>query len=368
MASIELIAISKVYDNGFRAVRELSLSIADREFMVLVGPSGCGKTTCLRAIAGLEAVSAGEIRIGGQRVNEVPPKDRDIAMVFQNYALYPHMTVGENMAFGLRLRRVPAPEIAAKVAEAAQLLSLQDQLAKRPRELSGGQRQRVALGRAIVRHPRAFLFDEPLSNLDAKLRTGMRYELKTLQSRLQTTTVYVTHDQVEAMTLGDRITVMNEGRIQQVGTPREVYERPANRFVAGFIGTPAINLVAGAAAAADDRVRLRAPGIDLALPHPPAALPAGAAAWSLGIRPEHICPAASASASVQARVSLVESLGDHQFVYLERDGTAEVLVMRAPASATYARGDAVAVAIDAARVHLFAGGDDHAVRVDGRGG
>jgi multiple sugar transport system ATP-binding protein len=367
VASIELIAISKVYDNGFRAVRELSLSIADREFMVLVGPSGCGKTTCLRAIAGLEAVSAGEIRIGGQRVNEVPPKDRDIAMVFQNYALYPHMTVAENMAFGLRLRRMPAPEIAAKVAEAAQLLSLQDQLAKRPRELSGGQRQRVALGRAIVRHPRAFLFDEPLSNLDAKLRTGMRYELKTLQSRLQTTTVYVTHDQVEAMTLGDRITVMSEGRIQQVGTPREVYERPANRFVAGFIGTPAINLVAGAAATVDGHVRFRALGIDLALPHPPAALPAGgAAAWSLGIRPEHIAPAASAS--VHARVSLVESLGDHQFIYLERDGTAEVLVMRAPASASYARGDAVALAIDAARVHLFAGGDDHAPRVDGRGG
>ncbi len=368
VASIELVAISKVYDNGFHAVRELSLAIADREFMVLVGPSGCGKTTCLRAIAGLEAVSAGEIRIDGKRVNKVPPKDRDIAMVFQNYALYPLLTVAQNMAFGLKLRGVAAAEIAAKVNEAAQLLSLQDQLAKRPRQLSGGQRQRVALGRAIVRQPTAFLMDEPLSNLDAKLRTGMRYELKTLQARLKTTTVYVTHDQVEAMTLGDRITVMSEGRIQQVGTPREVYDRPANRFVAGFIGTPAINLVAGAVASAGGRVRFRAPGIELALPHAPAALPAGTATWSLGVRPEHLTLAVPPAAGVAARVSLVESLGDHQYVYLERDGTAEVLVMRAPASAAFARGDAIAIAIDAARVHLFSGTAEDAARVAGQTG
>ena len=245
MAAIEIQDVSKRYRDGTEAVRDLSLDIADGEFTVLVGPSGCGKTTLLRMIAGLEEISAGTISIGGRVVNDLTPKDRDIAMVFQNYALYPHMTVARNMGFALRRAKVPAEEIREKVAHAAELLGISDQLDRKPGNLSGGQRQRVAMGRAIVRDPQAFLMDEPLSNLDAKLRIQMRSEITRIQRRLHTTTVYVTHDQTEAMTLGDRLAVMRDGVIQQLGTPAELYDRPENLFVAGFIGAPAMNFVMG---------------------------------------------------------------------------------------------------------------------------
>jgi multiple sugar transport system ATP-binding protein len=245
MAAIEIQDVSKRYRDGTNAVRDLSLEIADGEFTVLVGPSGCGKTTLLRMIAGLEEITAGTISIGGRVVNDLTPKDRDIAMVFQNYALYPHMTVARNMGFALRRAKVPAEEIRQKVAHAAELLGISDQLDRKPGNLSGGQRQRVAMGRAIVRDPQAFLMDEPLSNLDAKLRIQMRSEITRIQRRLHTTTVYVTHDQTEAMTLGDRLAVMRDGVIQQLGTPAELYERPENLFVAGFIGAPAMNFLIG---------------------------------------------------------------------------------------------------------------------------
>src|SRR5213082_2028102 len=242
MAQVTLRKVIKKYDE-VHAVRGVDLDIADKEFIVLVGPSGCGKSTTLRMIAGLEEVTEGEILIGGDVVNDVPPKDRDIAMVFQNYALYPHMTVFENMSFGLRLRRVPKAEIRERVEHAARILDITDLLQRRPKQLSGGQRQRVAMGRAIVRNPKVFLFDEPLSNLDAKLRVQMRTEIKRVHQKVTTTTVYVTHDQVEAMTLADRVVVMNNGRIEQIGTPHEVYHRPTTRFVAGFIGSPAMNFM-----------------------------------------------------------------------------------------------------------------------------
>ncbi len=242
MARIQLKSLRKSFE-GTEAVRGIDLDIEHGEFVVLVGPSGCGKSTTLRMIAGLEAVTAGEILIGDRLVNTVAPKERDIAMVFQNYALYPHMTVFENMSFGLRLRKLPAGEISTRVREAAEILNIGELLERRPKQLSGGQRQRVAMGRAIVRHPQAFLFDEPLSNLDAKLRVQMRTEIKKIHQRVQTTVVYVTHDQVEAMTLADRIVVMNAGIIEQVGTPQEMYEDPATRFVAGFIGSPAMNFM-----------------------------------------------------------------------------------------------------------------------------
>src|SRR5499426_995502 len=242
MAQVVLKGINKFYDT-VHAVKDVNLQIRDKEFVVFVGPSGCGKTTTLRMIAGLEAISSGDISIDGQVVNNLPPMDRDIAMVFQNYALYPHMSVYDNMAFGLKMRKFARREIAKRVQEAADILDIGDYLKRKPRQLSGGQRQRVALGRAIVRHPRVFLFDEPLSNLDAKLRVQMRVELKKLHQRLGTTAIYVTHDQVEAMTLGDRVVVMKDGVVQQVGEPLELYNEPANRFVAGFLGSPAMNFV-----------------------------------------------------------------------------------------------------------------------------
>src|ERR1019366_7571123 len=243
MAKVELEKVSKIYPGGVTAVNAIDLDIRDQEFVVLVGPSGCGKSTTLRMIAGLEEISDGEIRIGGRVVNDVPPKDRDIAMVFQNYALYPHMTVAENMSFGLKLRKFPKAEIRQRVDNAARILDITELLARRPKQLSGGQRQRVAMGRAIVRNPKVFLFDEPLSNLDAKLRVQMRTGIKKVHQTVNTTTVYVTHDQVEAMTLADRVVVMNAGIIEQVGTPQELYHNPATRFVAGFIGSPAMNFM-----------------------------------------------------------------------------------------------------------------------------
>src|SRR5919202_340705 len=244
MADVSFQEVDKVYDNGFHAVKDLSLDIHDGEFLVLVGPSGCGKTTALRMVAGLEDISDGTLSIGGRVVNDLNPKERDIAMVFQNYALYPHLSVGENIAFGLRLRKAPKSVINERVAWAAKMLDLTDYLDRRPKQLSGGQRQRVAMGRAIVRQPQVFLMDEPLSNLDAKLRVQMRADIAHLQNELGTTTVYVTHDQIEAMTMGDRVAVMSRGVLQQVDTPQRLYDHPANLFVAGFIGTPPMNLLA----------------------------------------------------------------------------------------------------------------------------
>ncbi len=265
MANVTLSSVVKQYDGGVTAVNGLDLEIRDREFMVLVGPSGCGKSTTLRMIAGLESITDGELSIGTRVVNDVPPKDRNIAMVFQNYALYPHMSVFENMAFGLRIRKVPDSEIRARVEEAARILDLESLLQRKPKALSGGQRQRVAMGRAIVREPSVFLFDEPLSNLDAKLLVQMRLELAQLHRRLDTTIVYVTHDQVEAMTLADRIAIMNHGELQQVGTPMEVFHQPANRFVAGFIGSPSMNFFP---VEHDGDRGLRGDAIRMALPKP----------------------------------------------------------------------------------------------------
>ena len=287
MANVSLRRIVKEYDGGVQAVKGIDLEIADHEFVVLVGPSGCGKSTTLRMIAGLEEISSGDIAIGGTVVNDIPPRDRDIAMVFQNYALYPHMTVFDNMAFGLLLRKFPKDEIRRRVENAARILDIGMLLDRKPKALSGGQRQRVAMGRAIVRDPKVFLFDEPLSNLDAKLRVQMRTEIKKVHQKVRTTTVYVTHDQVEAMTLADRVVVMNHGIIEQVGAPQELYHNPATRFVAGFIGSPAMNFLP--ARVADGAIHL-AGGTVLPIPEARRDRYAPAAGRELlfGIRPEHL--------------------------------------------------------------------------------
>ncbi len=296
MAEVHIKKVVKKYDEVL-AVRGIDLDIRDHEFVVLVGPSGCGKTTTLRMIAGLEDITAGEIAIGGDVVNDVPPKDRDIAMVFQNYALYPHMTVHENMSFGLRLKKFPKDEINRRVADAARILDITELLDRKPKQLSGGQRQRVAMGRAIVRNPKVFLFDEPLSNLDAKLRVQMRIEIKKVHQKVRTTTVYVTHDQIEAMTLADRVVVMNHGVIEQVGTPNELYHHPRTRFVAGFIGSPAMNFIPCNIQEESGQLKLRVnDGLTFAVP------PARAQQYNqhkgngsvlLGLRPEHLTEAKS---------------------------------------------------------------------------
>src|SRR5437588_5004637 len=289
MAQVVLKDLNKKYDE-VHAVKDVNLHIRDKEFMVLVGPSGCGKSTTLRMVAGLEEITAGEIAIGDRVVNDLPPKDRDIAMVFQNYALYPHMTVYDNMAFGLKMRKFPKPEIQKRVKDAAEILGIQDLLKRKPRQLSGGQRQRVAVGRAIVRHPQVFLFDEPLSNLDAKLRVQMRVELKRLHDRLETTAIYVTHDQVEAMTLGDRVVVMKGGWIQQVGEPLELYNTPVNRFVAGFIGSPSMNFADGVVNEEGGALTVSNPG--LRIPVSPARAerlrPYKGQSVTIGVRPEDL--------------------------------------------------------------------------------
>jgi multiple sugar transport system ATP-binding protein len=314
MAQVVIRNLNKTYGDVVHAVKDVSLEIRDKEFVVLVGPSGCGKTTTLRMVAGLESITSGNILIGDRVVNELPPMDRDIAMVFQNYALYPHMSVYDNMAFGLKMRKFPRSEIAARVQHAAEILGIETYLARKPRQLSGGQRQRVALGRAIVRHPQVFLFDEPLSNLDAQLRVQMRVELKKLHERLGTTAIYVTHDQVEAMTLGDRVVVMKDGWVQQVGEPLELYNEPANRFVAGFIGSPAMNFaivavseIDGALWAGNDGLRVKLPG----------ALRERLGRYqgqtlTLGIRPEDLHLATDADPtelSFEAAVEVIERLG-----------------------------------------------------------
>src|SRR5213593_3760924 len=312
MAQVVLDHVTKVFDDQVMAVDDLTLTVGDGEFIILVGPSGCGKTTALRMLAGLEKVTSGRIAIDGRVINDVSPRDRDIAMVFQNYALYPHMTVYRNLAFGLKERRTPKPEIERRVREASAILGLDDLLKRRPAQLSGGQRQRVAMGRALVREPKAFLLDEPLSNLDAKLRVQMRAELKRIHQRLGITTIYVTHDQVEAMTLGDRIVVMSNGRVQQIGKPQEVYRRPQNLFVAGFIGSPPMNLLRGRCA--DGKLVVG----DLTLPWA-AAAPAEVA---VGMRPEDLRPAGDGGPSLEFVVDVVEPLGNEVVVHGTTAGTA----------------------------------------------
>jgi multiple sugar transport system ATP-binding protein len=326
MAQVALRNIVKTFDRT-PAVQGIDLDISDREFIVLVGPSGCGKSTTLRMIAGLEEATSGEIYIGDQLVNDVPPKDRDIAMVFQNYALYPHMTVFENMSFGLRLKKFPKPEIRERVQAAARILDITDLLDRRPKQLSGGQRQRVAMGRAIVRNPKVFLFDEPLSNLDAKLRVQMRTEIKKIHQTVTTTTVYVTHDQVEAMTLADRVVIMNGGRIDQIGTPHEVYHKPRTQFVAGFIGSPTMNFLpcrlvengAGLTARLSDWLALPVPASREARYRPHVGHEV-----IFGLRPEHIREGRGevppGSAAFEARLDVVEPMGMETMVYFIVDG------------------------------------------------
>ena len=322
MAEVFLKHVYKVYEGKVEAVRDFCLDIKDREFMVFVGPSGCGKSTTLRMIAGLEEITKGEVRIGDRVVNDVAPKDRDIAMVFQNYALYPHMTVYDNMAFGLKLRKYSKEEIDKRVMEAAKILGLEDYLNRRPKQLSGGQRQRVAVGRAIVRKPKAFLFDEPLSNLDAKMRVQMRTEISKLHQQLETTMIYVTHDQTEAMTMGDRICVMKDGIIQQVAAPIELYDKPCNKFVAGFIGTPPMNFFEGNLVNKDGKLTFVSPGFECPVPD----------AWkekmepfcnkpvTFGIRPEDIGNEAAERnpemPKVKAKVEVIEPMGSETYVYL----------------------------------------------------
>ncbi len=348
MAAVELRDVRKSFGQ-YDVIHGVDLAIAEGEFVVLVGPSGCGKSTLLRAIAGLEEISAGTIAIGGQVVDDLPPKDRDIAMVFQNYALYPHMTVRRNMAFSLNLRRLPAPEIAARVDRAAEILGLTALLDRHPRQLSGGQRQRVAMGRAIVRDPQVFLFDEPLSNLDAKLRVQMRSEIRELHQRLKTTCIYVTHDQVEAMTMADRIVVMQGGRIEQIGAPLDLYDRPANLFVAGFIGSPSMNFLSGMIVRQNDAIVVRtASGTDLPTPEGFAAAEGLAVVY--GVRPEHLALGAE-NGAVPARVRHVEPTGAETFVFAEIAGT-QVCVMSSERVA-FGPGAPIGLQPRLSAVHLF---------------
>jgi multiple sugar transport system ATP-binding protein len=358
MADVSLRKVIKRYDD-VEAVRGIDLDISDHEFIVLVGPSGCGKSTTLRMIAGLEDITDGDIMIGGDVVNDVPPKDRDIAMVFQNYALYPHMTVAENMSFGLRLKHFPKAEINARVTEAARLLDITDLINRKPKQLSGGQRQRVAMGRAIVRNPKVFLFDEPLSNLDAKLRVQMRIEIKKVHQKVRTTTVYVTHDQVEAMTLADRVVVMNKGRIEQIGTPNELYHKPATRFVAGFIGSPAMNFLPCRLEDAGGTLQVRLTDrIAFALP------PARAARYNalprtekllLGIRPEHLTEAhAHLGPGVETFdtvLDVTEPMGMETLVYFGLEGTP--VCGRVDPNAGAADGAPMRLAMDLNNMHLL---------------
>ncbi|BDE07571.1 glycerol-3-phosphate ABC transporter ATP-binding protein [Vulcanimicrobium alpinum] len=352
MASVRLKSVSKRFGTTV-VVDDVTLDIADREFLVLVGPSGCGKSTTLRMIAGLEEASGGDIFIGDRRVNDLGPKDRDIAMVFQNYALYPHMNVYDNMAFGLKMRSMPRAEIDQRVNEAAEILGLGPLLKRKPKEMSGGQRQRAALGRAIVRHPAVFLMDEPLSNLDAKLRVQTRTEIVKLHERVATTMIYVTHDQIEAMTMGHRIVVMKDGVVQQVASPQEVYDHPANQFVAGFIGSPTMSFLPCRLEAEDGALFARGASFSVRLPDDKRAklTASHAAAVTLGVRPEDIALHANEAGSIPAVVDAVESLGSEQVLYFRCDGAQ--VTARASAQAAVATGDTIALGIDPRRMHLF---------------
>ena len=368
MADVAFEHVNKVYPGPTLAVEDLTLTVGDGEFLILVGPSGCGKSTALRMVAGLEKISSGTILVDGRAINDVPPKDRDIAMVFQNYALYPHMTVEKNLAFGLRQRKTPRAEIARRVSEVSATLSLDELMKRRPGQLSGGQRQRVAMGRALVREPKAFLLDEPLSNLDAKLRVQMRAELKKLHQRLGITTIYVTHDQVEAMTLGDRIAVMNAGRLQQIGVPQDVYDRPANVFVAGFIGSPPMNLFRGSASGGTVSAG--------SLSFERAGVADGPV--TVGVRPEVFHPAdaeATAGPAIELVVAVVEPLGDEVLVHgtvdaraaesgaeeedailLAGDSTRAPVTVRLEPGTRTRPGDRMALVADPDKIHLFDAG------------
>jgi multiple sugar transport system ATP-binding protein len=353
MAEVQYVEASRIYPGNppVKAVKNLNLDVADGEFLVLVGPSGCGKSTALRMLAGLEDVDEGEIRISGKDVSRRPPKDRDIAMVFQNYALYPHMSVADNMGFALKLAGVGKAERETKVREAAKLLDLERFLDRKPKALSGGQRQRVAMGRAIVRSPAVFLMDEPLSNLDAKLRVETRANIAALQARLGTTTIYVTHDQVEAMTMGHRVAVLKDGVLQQVDTPRALYDRPGNAFVAGFIGSPAMNLKT--VPVADGAARLG----PLAVPLPAAAAAAvgGLGQVTLGVRPEAFSVAGDGAAGMPLRVDLAEELGADAYVYgtADLDSGEEQMVVRVDGRRVPHLGDTLQLAVDPNAVHVF---------------
>ena len=383
MADVAFYEVDKVYDNGVQAVFDLTLDIHDGEFLVLVGPSGCGKTTALRMVAGLEDISDGTLSIGGRVVNDLSPKERDIAMVFQNYALYPHLSVAENIAFGLRLRKAPKQTINERVAWAAKLLDLTPYLDRKPKELSGGQRQRVAMGRAIVRHPQVFLMDEPLSNLDAKLRVQMRADIAKLQHELQTTTVYVTHDQVEAMTMGDRVAVMSQGVLQQVDAPQRLYDRPENLFVAGFIGTPPMNLLEGSVSVNGDVV-VHLGGNELPIPDQALANYPRLREWSgrnviVGLRAGDLHPAQGFEGmpQIEANVEIVEALGGESMAYFKVDarqieaesiadadelasedeasvvGSRPNLVASFPPHVQLRLGDRIPIAVDARNLHFF---------------
>jgi len=343
MAGVRLEAVRKVYPNGFVAVAGATFDVAEGELLVLVGPSGCGKSTLLRMIAGLESVTSGTLAIGDRVCNDVPPRDRDIAMVFQNYALYPHMSVEENLAFGLTLRRKSRDEIQARVRETAAMLDLSRVLDRKPAQLSGGQRQRVALGRALVRKPSVFLLDEPLSNLDAKLRLGMRVEIAKLHKRVGATMVYVTHDQIEAMTLGDRIVVMKGGEVQQIDTPMRLYEKPANVFVAGFLGSPAMNFFDG-----------RVDGSRIAIGSALIPVPTGARLGGevvVGVRPEDLVLAPNGAGTLEAKLEVVEPVGNEIFLNLRHDDRA--IVMRVPPQPLPETGSTLRIAIRPERVHFF---------------
>jgi multiple sugar transport system ATP-binding protein len=359
MASISLRKLRKTYGNALTVVHDIDLEIKDKEFIILVGPSGCGKSTTLRMIAGLEEISSGELYIGDTLVNDIAPKDRDIAMVFQNYALYPHMTVYKNMAFGLELRKAPKAEIDRKVKEAAKILDIEHLLNRKPKALSGGQRQRVALGRAMVRDPSVFLLDEPLSNLDAKLRTTMRSEISKLHKRLETTFIYVTHDQVEAMTMADRIVVMRDGHIQQVDTPQNLYDHPCNMFVAGFIGSPQMNMLPVTVKETDGRYVAAFGAVDLPLPERAAAVvgPYVGKECVLGLRPENIHDeqssylGAATTVAVKATVDLAEPMGSEVHLNLAVDGVR--MIAKVPPRCKATDGDVITVGLDCTMVHLF---------------
>ena len=360
MANVSLRHVYKIYDGGVTAVTDFNLEIADKEFIILVGPSGCGKSTTLRMVAGLEDISKGELWIGDKLCNDVAPKDRDIAMVFQNYALYPHMSVYDNMAFGLKLRKLPKAEIKRRVEEAARILGIEEYLDRRPKALSGGQRQRVALGRAIVRDPKVFLLDEPLSNLDAKLRANMRTEISKLYQRLGTTFIYVTHDQTEAMTMGTRIVVMKDGFIQQVDTPQNLYDKPCNEFVAGFIGSPQMNFVDATLVKKGDGVALKFDKYEIKLP---AEKNANGALNDyigkevrFGIRPEHVHDepefiAKAGDSVIEAAVDVTELMGAEIYLYVNINGVP--ITARVAPTSTAKPGDSIKIAFALDKIHVF---------------
>lgn len=348
MAQVHIKNVGKTYPNGFVAIEDIELDIGDGEFLVLVGPSGCGKSTLLRLVAGLETITTGEVHINDRQVNKLEPAERDIAMVFQNYALYPHMSVYNNMAYGLKNKKMPRDLIEERVQAAAQMLELEGLLSRKPRQLSGGQRQRVAMGRAIVREPQVFLFDEPLSNLDAKLRVQMRMEIKRLQRKLGTTTIYVTHDQTEAMTMADRLVVINDGAAEQVGTPTELYDKPATRFVAGFIGSPAMNFLE-VQCLENNHVQM-SNGVELPFSAPS---PTGQRALALGIRPEDII--LSESGVLTATVELVEPLGHETLVHCKLDAGNNLITVKHPGKTRLDLGARTGLDFARESIHWFDG-------------